>query len=172
MRLLWVLSIAFLASCSSGSETEVRGAVYSSKKPELITSTWIGPAGGTIHVDLGQYLGHKDVQSLSLKFEPGALERRLEMKVFLDFGNLKPESGEWLGFVVSVEAENNLQNLQSPLYIQLSMPIADDELVIGYTVEDNGSLDSLDMAGRYPKKSRSDFATHRLGAFTFVKLRL
>ncbi|GEM_PF-2533537 len=163
----FLLVFLFVASVFANAAAEVprRGAQYIFRHGTvpLLASKRIGPQGGTLEA----VLPSPHAGNIRVEIQAGALERETDVFLSLDPGFLQPRAGKWSGLCVNLSAAN-VVSFNQPVRLIVPFKPEGDEVLVGYYVDNDGSLDAIDFGPSNAKTGTATFVTLRPGRYTWI----
>ena len=145
------------------AELPRRGVQYSFGEQTLLASSQVGAQGGSLRAALPP----PHTGEVLIEIAPGALEREVEISLSLNHGSLVPRAGKWSGICVLLTA-THVVSFAQPVRLTVPFQPHGNEMLIGYIVEKDGSLDVVDFGPSDAKAGTATFVTLRPGWYTWI----
>jgi hypothetical protein len=157
------LILGLTAIDGAGSDAPRRGVHYTFGEQTLLVSGKIGAQGGSLRAALPP----PHTGEVLIEIAPGALERVADIAVSLDHGSFAPRAGVWSGICVLLTA-TGVVSFAQPVRLTVPFKPQGRQMLIGYIVEKDGSIDAVDFGPSDPQAGTATFVTLRPGWYTWI----
>jgi hypothetical protein len=162
MRLYYFFTFVFLfVACTTANGQ----AHYMQGTTEVAKEFEIDSQGGSFTVKNT----NTPVDGVSIEVPPGALKKRVVMSIGYNKGHLNLSAGEASGVVLVLRVSNNINSFEKPFKIIAHFdPSIKPMSIIGYAIDEKGSLRPIDTISKLKAQGVVAFYTFRPLMFTWV----
>jgi len=109
------------------------------------------------------------IDGLTIEVPTGSLRKQVIISVGYNEGQLKVRSGKGSGVVLVLEVSNNVSSFEKPFKITAHFdPSIKPKSIIGYVIDEKGSLRPLDTISKLKEQGVVVFYTFRPLMFTWI----